>query len=251
MINPQLRVSFLERTFFVGDKSGRFVKGYEPAIIELEGKQVLGRVIDPKRLSEAEFIDTVLFTFNVPYTETDFDIREALSQDENGQKWLEQFERYHKEQYKREVSSVMAVKPLDFPQELFWSMLPEDYFDRPPNYRGPKASLMRLPSSMIYGRILPPLHFANGTPLRNVYYKRQARTPDGKEWSFSNRIPPEELLNSEGVLLGELYETQLTHHTGTFEGGFPIRHFLDVSYPVSLQDTKNNPLTIRTELIIQ
>lgn len=253
MLNPQIRISFLEREFIVGDRSGKYIAGYEPAIVVKDGKLIEGRIIDPKLLGKSNFIDSIVYSLTIPYSKRKIDLKETL-ENTAGKKWLDQFESYHLQTYGHAPSRTMSITPLIFPLRLRWEALPENYIDLVDcgkRYDPPKAILETLPQVMLYGKICPPLKLVNGSWMRNAYYKRKAVTPDGKTWEISTEISDDEFRNSEGVLLGMLNGSDLSLPSGTFDGEFPMIHYLDVCYPVRISDTQNNPLTIRTELLIR
>jgi len=249
-MDNRLKVSLLETEHFAGDRTGNYVKGYEPALVNLDGRVVQTRFIDPERLSKAESLTTALFTIELPYGEQRIDFRDF--QDEGAREWMRKFDRLHGEDFGEVVPPLMHINPLDFPEELQLRYLPNDYFNRPQRYPGPEGSLLRLPSTMEYCRMVPSMRFSDGRAMPHINYSKRALSR-GSEWSFSSHNPSEpEHFNSDGVLLGNLHGTQVEFQRGDWsEIEFPIKHYLDVIYMVRISDRKHNPLIIRTELVLE
>jgi len=253
MAGRRLRLSFLEREYFAESRDGTHVKGFEPAIIKVDGEEKVGRVIDVERLRQAECIDTILFQTEIELKDCNLPLDELLSGNEEARKWLEKHKQMYKDDYGMEVPMVLSVACLEMPP-LKYTIYPPDYFKRERGYMPPRGLIGKLPEKTVYARVRPPMKFADGKWIPNVYYHRQALLPNREVWSASivdfNSDP---FLEATGTLLGSLafgeVKQSLEYRSGEFKPEqFSIRNFLEVCYPISLRDRKHNPLTIRVEL---
>ncbi|MBI2667654.1 hypothetical protein HYX17_02690 [Candidatus Woesearchaeota archaeon] len=246
----ELKISFLEREFFAGDVTGTTIRGYEPAKIRTKKGVVLGRVILPEMMEKKDWIDTVLFHRNLSLSNRDIDLAEILNGYDGGMKWLECYQKLHLDYFNIKASTILSMGHLQ-PPIMLYTLYPEDIKKIGSlRYRCPSGVIESIPSHAIYCKMLPPMKLDNGKYIPNVYYKRQVSTSGGKFDSYSIKDPNDnKYLNVEGVLLGKLEEKNIRPNEGDFEKCFPINHFLEVSYPVSLRDVNNkNPLKIRVEL---
>ncbi len=252
----KLRLSFLEREFFAEDRTGTTIKGYEPALMEVDGKLKAGRVIDLKRLEEAEFIDTLVFQAEFELKECKLDLEEILKKDKSGKEWLGNLQRYFSEFFKKTVPMTFSMRPLRLPGHLEYSLMPKDYFERKKGtlighgYRCPEAVIRKLPETVVYFKVIPPMKFEDGNWLRGVNYSRCVRGPKRVFDSYTDKDPNDEShYYAEGVLLGSLDVKDLENVKGDFEGDTPLNHFLDMVYEAPIRHIdKYNPMTIRTEL---
>jgi hypothetical protein len=238
----RLKLSLLEREFFAESRDKKSVKGHEPAIIETPEQIMVGRVINPERLRQAEFIDTLLFETLLPIVSARYELADLIGNSHAGQNWLRQFRehflRYHGEQ----ISETLEVTPMQMPP-LKYGWISEDYFET--NISG-QGILRAQPAQMAYVKIIPPLKYKTGEWISRVMYERLTIFSDGQAGSFNTHDPSEpQHHNSEGVLLGYLREQDLLNKFGDF-GQFPAKHFLTVSYPAGISDLKEvKPLEIR------
>ena len=253
----KLRLSFLEKEFFAEDRTGTTIRGYEPAVMKVDGELKAGRVIDVAELEKAESIDTLVFQTEVDLKERSFDLGELLKEDESGREWLENLQRYFSEFFKKTVPMTFSMRPLELPQDMRYSLMPKDYFGRtrdkwgsPIYYKCPEGVIRRLPETLVYWKIRPPMKFKDGTWLRGVNYSRNVKGPKGTFESYTNQDPNDKAhFHAEGILLGKLGIEDLEDTKGDFEYDIPLEHFLDMVYctPIS-QVHKYNPSTIRVEL---
>lgn len=253
----KLRLNFLEREFFAEDRTGTTVKGYEPAVMNIDGEIKTGRIIDLKRLEEAESIRTLMFQTEIGLEEGEVDLEQLLKEYEGGKKWLESLQKYFSEFFGKPVPMTFSMRPLRLPGYLKYSLMPKDYFERTrdkwgnlKHYENPKGVIKKLPETLVYWRIEPPMKFEDGTWLRGVNYSRNVQGPKGIFESYANKDPNDkEHFYAEGVLLGSLGKEDLEDARGDFENDFPLEHFLDMVYcaPIRHAD-RYNPMTIRTEL---
>ncbi len=253
----KLKLSFLEREFFAESKDGKHVKGYEPAIIETPEETKVGRVINLKRIKQAQFLDSVLFETELDFVLQDLELSDLLI-DEDARKWLEAFRQLHKNYYLQEVSMRFAIKPEPMPF-LRYKVYPSEIIKGKKPFEGVVSTL---PDSCIFGVIEPPLKLEDGSWISNVYYKRQSFLSNGELSSFSNAKNPKNksgkrigfLPQTRATLLGQLENRDIDFiqrgYCSPFpEDVFPIKNFLEISYPISLRDNQHNPLTIKVELL--
>ena|GEM_PF-4014100 len=256
---PKLKLKFLEREFFKYPATGT-VRGYKPALIHKEGKKInnpagliklinegkieTGRVIDPKELEKAEFLDFVLFETELDFAEQKTDLAPLLNSDEYGAEWLNKFKVFCRRYLGEEIPATFSVEMIDF-EPLEFMKFPNDFFERGRFYRPPKGIIESLPSRMGYARIVPPVKFRDDKWIPQVYYKRLAMRPDKIVEGVSTHELPDDFKLSRGVLLGRLTEKDIAQKTGEFEDGFPLDLFLRTDYPVSIRDVNEyNPLSI-------
>ncbi len=247
----KLKLGFLKREFFAGDRTGTTIKGYELAIINTGGKLKVGKVIDVEKLKEAEFVDTLCFQTEIGLEEKTVDLEQILREDKEGKKWLDGVQRYFSEYFEESVPMTFSMKPLQFPKDMEYKAMPKDYLEKEYWYKCPGAVIRELPKTLVYWDVMPLMKFSDGTWIRGVYYCRNVKGPKNIFDSYLNRDPSDEnpMRSAKGVLLGSLCAENLEEITGDFEGDFPLEHFLDCTYaiPLSLVN-KYNPSTIRVEL---
>ena len=260
-MSQKLKIDFVEAEYFAEDRTGRYIKGYEPAIIEVDGKKKLGRVIDIERLRDAEYLETILCSSEIPYSKTKIHLEELIGKDEGGKKWLESLQRMHVDSYGMPIDTEFFLNPLEM-IPIVYTMYKENKEDSEESSRNSKSSnglLVNLPQRAVYAQISPPMEFSNGKSIGNLYYRRNALLPDKKVFSTSQRdfCNKEDLRQVEGVLIGEIHyydmEAVYWQRGGTNFGvlDFPITSFLEVCYPVSLRDRIHNPLSIRVWFSIE
>ncbi len=197
-------------------------------------------------MDTAQSTKTLLFQTSFPLIDSEIDLTPILINDENGLKWLSNHQKYHADTYGKKVPMTFSITSAQLPQRTEYILFPEDYFKRKRLYRPPRAILNHLPKGTFYYEILPPMKFEDGEWICNLYYKRQAQSHNKIFNSYSiHDLNDKPFLNARGVLLGTLNEEDLEQKTGDFENEFPIEHFLDVAYPVSLRQVHEyNPLSI-------
>lgn len=254
----KIKVSFLEREFFAGDRTMTTVRGYEPAVAEIDGKLKRGRVIDVEELRKSEFIDTLLFQTELDFQECEIDLTDMLESDEDGKNWLEQHRKYFSGCFKETIPMTFSISHLELPQKVKYSVLPEDYFKRVEggrNYWCPWKFIENLPETVCYQKIIPPVKFQDGKWAIGISYSRCVSGPKKVFDSYSIEDPEDKKhFSVPGVLLGTLNKSDLNGLVGSsmedFEGDLPLTHFLRVAYlvPISLAN-KYNPLNIRVELV--
>lgn len=221
-----IKISFLEREFFAEDRTGTTLKGYEPAIIKIEQETKFGRVIDTKRLGEAQYIDTKLFQTLLPLSDSEIDLTSVLEKDENGSKWLESHKKYFAETYKKNVPMILFIKYLELPKNLIYIIYPTDIERITLNYECPKGVVDSLPNTAVYYKITPPMKFEDGKWIPNIYYKRNIIGSNKNFISYSMIDPKKDkYLNVEGILLGTLKQKDLKDKVGDFERCFPLKNF--------------------------
>jgi len=253
---PNIKLSFLEREFDKGDRNGTTVRGYELAMINTDGETRVGRVVDTKRMRDAFFIDTCLFQIILPLIDSEVDLSLLLKDNENGLKWLEAHKKYHFDTYKKEVPMIFSVKSAKMSLRTEYVLFLENYCKKVSEdryYKTPRGIIKALPNNAFYFDITPPMKFQDGKFIPNLYYNRKVRDRKGifDEYSLHNLDGDEreKFLNLRGSILGKLNNRDIENKEGNFEDCFPIEHFLDVCYPVSLrQAAQYNPLTIKIEL---
>lgn len=248
-----IKVSFLERDFFAEDWTKTTVRGYEPAVIDSGKGIVYGRVIIPEELKKANFIDTTCFQTQFPLCDNEIDLVPILENDENGNNWLQKHKTYHSQTYGIDIPMIFSIQLLDSVPGWTYHLMPKDYFARTEGgrkYQPPKAVMDNLPEGTFYCRIHPPVKFSNGKWITNLYYNRKVRGSKGIFDSYHISDPNDtNHFQVAGVLFGELNQADLKNLSGDFEKDFPLDHFLEVCYPISLRQAgKFNPLTIKVEL---
>ncbi len=249
----KITVSFLEREFLDADRSGKTVRGFEPAYRIKDGKTEFGRVIDVKRLQELGFVDYCLFQTTLDFKDSVVDLNDILKNDENGMTWLNAHKKYFLETFNDEVPMNLSITNEPMPI-LEYSALPEDYLKRTENgrqYYYPRGLLSKLPETSAYTVIHPPMKFKNGKWIPNVYYNRTAFMSDGSKWSYSaKKAGDKDSFNARGVILGELMGKDIEQKSGEFKGSFPIKHTLEVVYPILLRQAgKYKPLSINFQIV--
>lgn len=255
MAEKRLRLSFLERDYFAGSRDGTHVKGFEPAIIRVGGELKVGRVVDLERLGQAEFTDTILFQAEIELKDCNLPLDELMLGNEEAREWLEKHKQMFRDAYREEVPMVFSVACLEMPL-LKYEIFPPNYFKRERSYMPPRGLIEKLLKRAVYAEVLPPMKFADGKWIPNVYYKREAHLPNGEVWSASMQDTNDDnpFRQARGTLLGSLafgeVKQSYESRAGRFEPEyFPIKNFLEVCYPIGLRDREHNPLTIKVELV--
>jgi hypothetical protein len=250
----RIRLSFLEREFFAESADGLSVRGHESIKVGFPDGDKHCRGIYPERLKQAQSIDTKLFTADFPMTFST-DLVPILENDKNGIKWLESFRRYCEATHGEQVPLTFSVSPVQSPEKLNYSLLPEDYFERTrgdKNYAPPKGILTKVPAGATYLKVCPPFKFADGKWIqRGIKYDREAWGSNGSEWSYSLKDPRDKShFHAEGILLGNLEENDLENQQGDFENNFPFSHRVRAVYMVGISRIGDlNPLSINVELV--
>ena len=93
------------------------------------------------------------------------------------------------------------------------------------------------------------MKFEDGTWIPNIYYNRKVEDIEGFFDSYGVEDPTRRYYSVEGSLLGNLKLDNIENRKGDFRKSFPMPHFLEVAYPVSIRDNHHNPLSIKFELI--
>lgn len=255
-MNKRVRIEFMEREYFSEDRSGKYIKGYEPAVIDVDGEKKVGRIIDVNRLRQAQYLETTFFRCEIPYSETRISLEELIGKNEEGRKWLELLVKMHSDCYGMTINTEFHINPLQM-IPIVYTVYKENLEQPSQNCKPSDGLIVKLPQGAAYARIIPPMYFADGTPIKNLYYTRNAIFPDKNVFSASMRdfCNLEDLRQAEGVLIGELnyydVEAHFLHGGDTFHVlDFPIISFLKVSYPVSFRDRDHNPLSIRIWLTV-
>ena len=249
-----IRLSFLEREFFAESADGMSVRGHEPIKVSFLDGDRYCRAIYPERLKQAQSVNTKLFIIDFPMTFTT-DLVPILESDKNGAKWLESFRKYCKATYGEQVPLTFSAYPVQFPEKIEYSLLPEDYFERTRGGRGyvsPKGILTRVPADAAYLKVCPPFKFANGEWIKEgIKYDREVFGSNGIKWSYSAQDPSDKShFHADGILLGNLEEKDLEDQQGDFENGFPFRHRVRAVYMVGISRIRDlNPLSINVELV--
>jgi len=250
----QIKISFLERQFSIGDRSRTTIAGYEPAIIKTDrGAVQNGRVIDAERMRQDDHIDYCLFETAVEFADSEINLVSLLSGSEDGRTWLEAFQGYFPETYGKSPATDISLKLLKL-TPLEYCLLPGDYFERRKEgrrYNPPGGLIDALPETAVYVQIHPPMKFTDGKWIPNIYYNREAFMADNSKWSYSAKDTLDRShYHARGIILGKLNAKDIKFKKGEFEGGFPVTHMLSAAYPVSLRQIgRHNPLTINFELV--
>lgn len=250
----KLKLSFLTREFFAGDRTGTTIQGYEPAVMIVNGELKVGRIIDVERLEKAESIDTLVFQTEINLEEGTVDLEQLLGNDKNGKEWLENLQRFFSECYKKPLMTTFSVNFLEPLPMMQYSVMPKDYIERINKfmYEPPEAVIKKLPDTLVYCRVEPPMKFKDGAWIRGgIHYHRSVQGPKGVFDHYSNYNPEDDnkCRYAEGILLGSLSVWDLEDVRGDFEGDTPLNHYLNMVYltPISCLD-KYNPSTIKVEL---
>jgi len=246
----KLKISFLETETLSLNRSKDGIKGYEPAIIKTEKGTFKGKVIDVNRLKQAKQTHHELYSTVLDLKPLEFDLSLLLEADEKGKIWLDKFNKYFYDNFKEHIPTDISIKELAFPVGGEYTLYPNDIeLIGKINYRCPKGKIKLLSDKMVYYNILPPMKFKNEKWIPNIYYNRKVDDIEGFFRSYSLHEPAERYLNARGVLLGTLKLDDIENKVGDFRKSFPMPHFLEIAYPVSLRDNKNNPLSIRFDLV--
>jgi len=247
-----IKISFLERDFFAGDRTGTTVRGYEPALIEVGGKVKLGRVIDPDRMGQSEDIDTELFNTTLPLTgDLTINLVELLGNNEQGKEWLDKLKKHSLYYSGEEIPTTLSINCPQIPPRITYALYPEDFFKKGPYYTCPRGFLTKLPETTAYLVVTPPMVIKDGKRQIKINFHRKVISQDhafnGCEIRDSADKNPYKVL--QGDIFGTLNERDLTDKVGDWKSCFPLRHYLDIGYSVGLREVRQlNPLTIRIRL---
>ena len=165
----KIKISFLEREFFAEDRTRTTVGGYESAIIKIDGKIKLCKVIDLERLKRAESLYFQMFQTTLPLVESETDLKQILEEDENGAKWLASFEKYFLAYYGEVIPMSLSIKASQLPRKTLYDLIPKDYFKRTEggkHYRCPEGFIESLPENAAYWEIRPPMKYKDGKWVR-------------------------------------------------------------------------------------
>lgn len=246
----KIKISFLETEILSLNRSGDGIKGYEPAIIETEKGIFKGRVIDTDRLKKAKQVHHEFYSTNIDLKDVSFDLSLLLETTEKGQSWFDNFKRYFYDYFKEEIPMNLSIKKLDFPFGANYTLYPDDVdLIGKLSYECPKGKIISLSDGIVYHNLLPPMKFNNGKFIPNIYYNRKVDDIEGFFNSYSIQDPTRKYYSVEGCLLGNLKLNNLEINKGDFRNSFPMPHFLEVVYPITIRDNNHNPLSIRFELV--
>lgn len=246
----KIKVSFLETETLSMNRSGDGIKGYEPAIIKTEKGTFKGKVIDTERLKQVKQIHHEIYSTFLDLKSQEFDMSLLLELEDKGKIWLERFNKYFYDQFLEYIPLTLSIEELDFPNGADYTLYPRDIeLIGKLSYHCPKGNIDFLPEKMVYYSILPPVKFKDGKWVPNIYYNREVEDIEGFFSSYSLHEPGERYFNARGSFLGNLKLNDIKNKAGDFRKSFPIPHFLEVVYPISLRDNKHNPLSIRFDLV--
>ncbi|MFZ3077929.1 MAG: hypothetical protein WA139_05710 [Candidatus Aenigmatarchaeota archaeon] len=255
-MEPKLNIQFWERMFIQDAKIPEgTIRGYKPARILTDGKEEPGHILDLKELKRSAFIDSLLFETKLGLADQVTDLSRVLQSDKGGKNWYESFYRYFAETYDNYIPFEFGIENIPF-APLNYQKFPVDFFERiekDRDYRPPEGRINSL-GKMKYAKITPPMKFQDGKWLQSVFYDRKVERSDEKikEGYFISAVGDEPYNPTPGALLGNMTENDLTNIEGDkneFQG-FPLNHFLQVTYPVSFRELGTyNPLTIQMRLL--
>ncbi|MEK6907114.1 MAG: hypothetical protein AABW45_01160 [Nanoarchaeota archaeon] len=252
-MNPKITMKFLEREFLPYSKNEP-IRGYRRAIIETKTgsgltelvEHKIGRVIEPDELAKAEFLDILLYQTELELITQKIDLNELIGSNQNDRKWLNSLKNYFKFLFKDEkIPLNFSIEMIEF-SLLRYIKYPNDYFKR--DWRDFFEGIIeKLPSNAYYPLILPPLKLSNGKRIPNLGYNRKVIRPDGIIEDYTIKTLDEK--SKLGVILGKLNEKDIKDQRGIFEGGFPLDHFSEITYPTYFRFADRlNPLTIQVYL---
>ncbi|MBU0898520.1 MAG: hypothetical protein KKB03_00665 [Nanoarchaeota archaeon] len=210
-----------------------------------------GYVLDIDRLKKTNMLDILLFETEIGLTEGEVNLHEILSKDEGGLNWIEMFNKYYSEVFNDEVPLTLSIEELPF-TSLKYTKFPNDYFekrDKDQFYQPPKGKIDSIPDGTFYFSIRPPMKWKDGKYLQHIYYRRKVKNPNGVIESYSIDENEDKFLPARGVLLGKLNENDIKDTNNHPEFNFPLYHFLNACYHVSLRHVgKYRPLNIEISL---
>lgn len=252
----KLKLSFLMREFFAGDRTKTTIRGYEPAVMSVGGELKVGRIIDLDELAKADYVDFLLFQTEVDLEKSEIDLEERLKQDKGGKAWLESHQKYFSEYFGEAIPLVFRIKRVLPPGVMEYIVFPKDYFERTKEgpigcgYKCPEAILRRIPDSLHYWRIEPPMKFKDGKWIKGANYERVVSGPKGVFDSYSLRDPNDDQHHyTEGILFGSLDFGDLEDVRGDFEGDIPLTHSFKMVYLAPMNRLQEfSPMTIKVEL---
>lgn len=254
-MEPKLEIQFWERMFIqdTGIPEGT-IRGYKHARILTDGKEELGHVLDVEELKKTVSADFMLFSTEINLSDQVIDLSRVLQSNKGGKKWYGSFYQYFAETHDNYIPFEFSIENIPF-APLNYQKFPVDFFERAEKNRGYRPPEGRIDSlgKMRYVKITPPMKFQDGDWLQSVYYDRKVERSNGKikEGYFISSVGDEPYNSAPGALLGNMMENDLTNIEGDkneFQG-FPLNHFLQVSYPVSFRNLGTyNPLTIQMRL---
>ena len=249
----RIKISFLERHFVTKeDQLGTTIGGFDPAIIETPYGVKVGRVLHTERLCEPGYVDVALFQTSFPLGEVAFDVGKLLEANDGGIRWISSFNNYFKKTFDLDVPLEFKVSQLTAPSDVVYTLFPNDIERNCSfNYRNPRAIVNLNKTSLHYLEVRPPMKFANGEWISTLYYQRKVRDLNNIFGSYSIRDlkSSDDFRSLPGTFFGNLQESEIRVIGGDFQNSFPISHYLDVVYPISLRQIGEfNPLTINVEV---
>ncbi len=251
-MNERLRLSFWEREFFPGNRSGEHIAGYEPALV-YDGKEVCeGHVVDLKRMRNADWEDREVYASEFPMKDISLDLEEVLSATYEGKRWLEAHQAFFRDVFQKYMPLPFSLKLVEMPSVhyvLFNDLNASDHLSSVYFRRIPCGTLATLPRTCFYGLVTIPQRFSDGKFAPSIYYNRNTLNGRGISQGYSLQLFPKEKFNyAPGILLGTLEENDVVLEQGNLHDETPLNHLLEVTYPVSMRDTSHCPLTICVEL---
>lgn len=250
-MNQKLSLKFLEREFLLDPSTG-LTRDTRVVVVRDGERYRTGRVIDPQKIRNLQYLDTLLLETELDLSDQNIDLSRVLQRDQNGIRWLKLFRNYFVNVPKDLVNTNLMIERLPF-NSLFYIKFPYDYFERIEKHLGyvaPRGRIESLPNGLHYIRIVPPpVRFKEGICFSYTDIRRMVARPDGIIEEYSIRDNEETLAPAKGIFLGRLNRYDIKHSSGEFEGGFPLDHFVEVSYPVAISEVgQHNPLLILVKL---
>ena len=239
-MNPMLSLKFFEREFLLDPSTG-LTKDTRLVVVRNKEDIKIGRVIDPQKVKNLQYLDTLLFETELELTEGQVDLAGILARDRNGVRWLELFRRHHEGMKPEYVNTNLRIENIPF-KSFFYTKCPNDYFERVQQYgfggyRAPRGRIEKIPDGTFHVRILaPPSIFRDGEWSSYSDIRRRVVRPDGIEEEYLMNGDEGHLVPVRGVLLGKLGIEDIKDPTGEFEGGFPLNHFAKIVYSVALSE---------------
>ena len=153
--------------------TGTTIKGYEPAIINTGKGIKFGRVIDIKRMEQAQSTDTELFQTMIPLVDSELNLIELLKDNENGARWLKKLREYSLYYSEEEIPTTLSIRYEKIHSKVEYTLFPEDYCQRERGYFCPRGHLITLPENVIYAIVTPPMVIKDKKRLTNLNWHRK------------------------------------------------------------------------------